>query len=103
MVRPDGQILFTPTPWTKDYPLPKVEPFPIPDGFIPGQFNTLAVARQGLAVSIYLNGRLVGTPITLEQPLGVSSCGLMGFQWGQGEVRAEFQRFTVWKLPSLER
>jgi tRNA A-37 threonylcarbamoyl transferase component Bud32 len=100
MVRPDGQVLVTPTPWTSGYLVPAIGPFKPPEGYRPGEFNTLAVSRRGRVVSVCLNGRPVGEPIVFEQPTGMSKCGLIVNHWGTGEVRAEFQRFTVWQLPS---
>ena len=39
-----------------------------------------------------------------EKALGKCSCGLMAKHWGkgEGEVRAEFQRYTVWELAAPE-
>ncbi len=98
-VRPDGQIRLTPTSWTRDYPVPNVRAFKTPEGFRPGDFNTLAVVRQRREITLFLNGKQLGTPILFERSLGMCSCGLMGLQSGAGEVRAEFARYTVWELP----
>jgi hypothetical protein len=66
--------------------------------------NTLLVIlRGGQSVEIYANGTAITRPIRLEQPLTpvYPSLGL----WQRGghpelKGRAEFSRFTVWKLPA---
>jgi hypothetical protein len=65
--------------------------------------NTLlVVVRGGRRMEIYVNGAAVSRSIQLEPPLGPRVCpgvGLWQRSGVQGEGRAEFSRFTVWKLP----
>jgi hypothetical protein len=66
------------------------------------EFNTvLAVLRGGRTLEVYVNGSPICAPIQLEQPLSRVCAGIQ--QWARGghyEVkgRAEFGRFTVWRL-----
>jgi hypothetical protein len=65
-------------------------------------FNTvLAVLRGRRRLEVHVNGSPICAPIQLEQPLSSVRAGIQ--QWARGghyEVkgRAEFRRFTVWRL-----
>jgi hypothetical protein len=66
------------------------------------EFNTvLAVLRGGRRLEVHVNGSPICAPIQLEQPLSLVHAGIQ--QWARGghyelKGRAEFRRFTVWRL-----
>lgn len=99
MVRGDGRVEVGPNGWTRGYAAPKAGPIPAPAGYRREHFNTLAVARVGRDVTVFLNGKQI-TKLALAEPLGICSCGLMGKQYGKNDVRVEYQRYTIWELPT---
>jgi hypothetical protein len=66
------------------------------------KFNTvLAVLRGGRRLEVYVNGSPICAPIQLKHPLSPVSAGIQVWsRCGHYEVkgRAEFRRFTVWRL-----
>jgi serine/threonine protein kinase len=79
-------------------------PFEPPAGRPGKEFNTLLVRVHGSrTLDVYVNGLAVCPRIRLEQPLGRVHPGMMlwkrSFDDGDGEMRAEFARFTLWELP----
>jgi hypothetical protein len=82
---------------------------PIRRRFIhPGEeFNTVLLILRGCKqLEIYVNGGALIPPITLPQPLAPVIPAIQLWErarHGQFEGRAEFKRFTVWRLPAQEK
>src|SRR5205823_2860941 len=74
MVRGDGQVEVGPSQTAEDFDVPAIDPVPTPDGFRQGDFNTLAVMRQGKEVTVFLNGKRLVKTFNVE--LGACVCGL---------------------------
>ncbi len=100
MVRGDGTVEVGTSQSARNYSAPKLGSVPALKEFRPGGFNTLAVARHGDTLTVFLNGKTVGAPIILEPPLGPCACGLQGEQYGKQDVLVEFKRYTVWEIPA---
>jgi len=102
----NGELEVGRSPWTApDFPLPRVKPLR-PAALRPArEANTLLVALQGRTLSIWGNDAPACDPITLEKDIAPINHGVGMWQFASGgggeagEARAEFSRFTLWRLP----
>jgi hypothetical protein len=108
-IRRDGAVEVGNFLWGQPSDNPVTNIGPIRRRFIhPGEeFNTiLLILRGGKQLEIYVNGRTLIPPITLPQPLAPVFPAIQLWEragHGQFEGRAEFKRFTLWRLPAREK
>jgi hypothetical protein len=96
--RSDGTVEVVPGEWNKQGKPSRLAPVKPAAAFEAEKWNTLAVTVRAGRLTVYLNGRQVGGPISSDRGPGSTDCGMVLFQDGPGDARAEFRRFTVWEL-----
>jgi serine/threonine protein kinase len=100
-----GEIEVTRAPQaadTVDFAVPQVGPLRHPAIHPGDRFNTLLVTLRGRSLTILANGEPIGKAITLPERLGPINQGFGVIRFGQGEIRGEWSRFILWRLPPPE-
>jgi tRNA A-37 threonylcarbamoyl transferase component Bud32 len=62
-------------------------------------FTTVKVRRQGQVLKVFVNGEAVCDPLRLERKFAAGHQYVAVWGRGTGEVRAEFARYALWRLP----
>jgi hypothetical protein len=77
---------------------PNLATFRLPSGSPPDGFTTLLVRRRSRVLDVFVNGEALGDPVRLERDYGPGKQAIAVWDRINGEARAEFARYTLWRL-----